>query len=658
MNSNKIKSIQLNKFRGAVKPLEIRFDVQKSMVVILGENGTGKSTIVDAIDFLFNSECGSLNEKSSTNIKTHVPSLGSSWKDMNIEASIGNLDYEKKYKFNASVSQNTKTEISVGILRRDKILKLINAPPQKRYESLKEFIDIPHIRACEKSLKGIANNINHDLKSQIKSSDDQIRNLENLWKGEGQPEEDFLLWAQNQSQKQDFELKKKDEKYKKFIDFIQSFLDSWEFLKKSNQGLSQTEEKLNLIKQQLGQEKDQNQSHEIIDILQKTVSFLEKKRSQNSRVDKCLVCEQFIESESLKTKISIRLESMQKLVHINKQYQISKDEHKIKERIFLENKRNFINLIKKFISFFDKKSSVSELNEVFEEIKSYFEKNLFIKTDINFFINLKKENLISKAENNKIKEMEKKEINSQILLDYPVNLEKAEIFFKNVNLIFQKTVDLCEINAKTLHQLSLIKTTYVNFKKTQKKIEQLSDKEAFFKNVLKIVEKERKRYVENVLNSISRDVENLYLRFHPEEGFNAINLTLVPRRQSSLEIKADFQSEENVPPQAYFSDSHLDTLGICIFLAMAKYFKNNVIILDDVLASVDQSHINRFMNIAFDENKHFNQIIFTTHSKALYEKYKFPCKTDVSIQFIELSPFWSLEQGIKIQPVSSESQLG
>jgi len=44
---------------------------------------------------------------------------------------------------------------------------------------------------------------------------------------------------------------------------------------------------------------------------------------------------------------------------------------------------------------------------------------------------------------------------------------------------------------------------------------------------------------------------------------------LDPKKKASLEIAANFFSLENAPPAAYFSDSQLDTLGLCIFIVIA-----------------------------------------------------------------------------------------
>ena len=62
----RIESITLEKFKGATNNVTIDFDTSKPVVIIFGENGSGKSTIIDAIDFVFNDSFGSIDQRSTT----------------------------------------------------------------------------------------------------------------------------------------------------------------------------------------------------------------------------------------------------------------------------------------------------------------------------------------------------------------------------------------------------------------------------------------------------------------------------------------------------------------------------------------------------------------------------------------------------------------
>lgn len=608
MSQEKIQSINLNKFRGATKPLEISFDPKKSMIMIFGENGTGKSTIIDSMDFIFNKKCGSLKEKSSTNIKNHLPSVGSSPKE--VEVSIRSQKHEWKGKLNGSKPEikGNINNFAVGILRRDTILKLVNAEPSERYEFLKGFIELSYIRFSEESLKKCINDIGNNLDRKIIFKENQENNLKQSWEKEGRPESDYLKWIEEESKKEASKLKEKTNQYNQCIINIKKCFEAWNQFKELKAKVSEQKKQLSEAQDKLKEieEKGQGQSKETMSILKETHSFLEKKNT-----DECPACEQPIDPKNLKERIAIRLEEMQDLVVSTENYTKVKKEYDFLEKDFLKSKKEFTTSIKSLIKFLENEKTTDEMKKDFN-ISEY-----------------------------------------QFLIEGEIDLKKTDILFGKAKIILKTFEDIYNKDNRSLHQLNLIKTSLKSLKETKQKIEELNNKKEFLNRILQIIKNERKSYVENILNSISNDIENLYSKLHPEEGLCNIKLFLNPTYQASLEIKSNFQNKSDIPPQAYFSDSHLDTLGICVFIAMAKYFKNNIIVLDDVLTSIDQPHIERFIQILHDENKYFNQIILTTHYRPWREKYKFYRHPSSNIQLIELYPFWTIEKGIR----SSQTKL-
>jgi len=144
------------------------------------------------------------------------------------------------------------------------------------------------------------------------------------------------------------------------------------------------------------------------------------------------------------------------------------------------------------------------------------------------------------------------------------------------------------------------------------------------KRALEVVESERKKYADKILHDIADDVSRLYEKVHPGEGLNKISLDLDPVRRASLEIAADFQGQQGAPPQAYFSDSHLDTLGLCVFLALARRETPGeaILVLDDVLGSMDEPHVERLIEMLYEKAGKFRQSIITTHYRPWREKFR------------------------------------
>jgi hypothetical protein len=130
---------------------------------------------------------------------------------------------------------------------------------------------------------------------------------------------------------------------------------------------------------------------------------------------------------------------------------------------------------------------------------------------------------------------------------------------------------------------------------------------------------------------------------------NKISLELDPNKRASLEIGASFCGETGAPPQAYFSDSHLDSLGLCVFLALAGMDgpESTILVLDDVLASVDEPHVERLIEVLYVEAIKFRHCLITTHYRPWKEKLRWGWLKNGQCQFIELAK-WTNQHGMTL----------
>ena len=183
-----------------------------------------------------------------------------------------------------------------------------------------------------------------------------------------------------------------------------------------------------------------------------------------------------------------------------------------------------------------------------------------------------------------------------------------------------------------------------------------------YEKVLEAIADERKAFVDAILKAIAKRVGELYEAVHPGEGLSKIELQLDPNKKSSLEIGAPFPGATDAPPQAFFSDSHLDTLGLCMFLALAELDspKDKIIVLDDVLGSVDEPHVTRLIQMLYEEADRFQHCLVTTHYKPWREQYRWGHLKDGECHFVELIG-WTHAHGIKhwksIPPVERLREL-
>jgi len=85
------------------------------------------------------------------------------------------------------------------------------------------------------------------------------------------------------------------------------------------------------------------------------------------------------------------------------------------------------------------------------------------------------------------------------------------------------------------------------------------------------------------------------------------------------------------------------------FYFSSKYFitEDTILILDDVVTSVDGPHLDRFMNLLHAEAGNFNQVIVTTHCRPWRDRYRWAKGPAANIQVIELGP-WTLNNGLQL----------
>jgi predicted ATPase len=123
-----------------------------------------------------------------------------------------------------------------------------------------------------------------------------------------------------------------------------------------------------------------------------------------------------------------------------------------------------------------------------------------------------------------------------------------------------------------------------------------------------------------VLSRMADTVLDYYIRLHDVDGAECTKvefLTTGRARAGGLRFVIDFlNSASGSDPRAFLSDGHLDSLGLCLYLATAKLFNTPgmPLVLDDVLTSADREHRHRVADLLLEEFGEF-QLIVTTHDE-------------------------------------------
>lgn len=162
----------------------------------------------------------------------------------------------------------------------------------------------------------------------------------------------------------------------------------------------------------------------------------------------------------------------------------------------------------------------------------------------------------------------------------------------------------------------------------------------------KIYTEAKDRVLENLYKDVNKDFVGYYKFLHGDDE-NKFFAELKPDG-SQLDFKVDFYGRGTHHPRALHSEGHQDSMGLCLFLALNKRIcedKVKLVILDDVVMSIDAGHrrnVCRLLTEQFPDH----QFIITTHNRTWARQLN----TDGVVKKQNMVEFkgWTVESGPKI----------
>jgi energy-coupling factor transporter ATP-binding protein EcfA2 len=141
---------------------------------------------------------------------------------------------------------------------------------------------------------------------------------------------------------------------------------------------------------------------------------------------------------------------------------------------------------------------------------------------------------------------------------------------------------------------------------------------ALAETVFDAYQQKQKEDLGNLLRQISGRVAKIYSALHPGEDLDAVSIE--PWTAKGVELAINFYGSRQRPPHGVLSESHLNSLAIALFLAMAESFNEKLgfLILDDVINSFDVEHRGRLAELLADGFGDW-QLIVLTHDQQFFE---------------------------------------
>ncbi len=150
-----------------------------------------------------------------------------------------------------------------------------------------------------------------------------------------------------------------------------------------------------------------------------------------------------------------------------------------------------------------------------------------------------------------------------------------------------------------------------------------------------------------IIKTISADIQGLWAKIHPNEPIEDVKLYLPEETDKSIDISLKFYGLEQPSPRLTLSEGHRNSLGLCIFLALARLGdnKHRCIFLDDIVSSFDRWHRGNIINLLLEDLSD-RQVLLFTHDREWFQELRVFLPTE-KWKFLVLKPWRSPSIGLQ-----------
>ena len=607
----KLLELEIHNFRG-IRDLTIA--PRGENFLIYGPNGSGKSAVVDALDFLLTGQISRMKGKGTKDItlKKHGPHVDYSVKDAWIKANVKihgleepveikrSLDHPNRLICENSIRDLINPVIELAsrgqhVLTRREILNYVTADSGTRGKQIQTLLKITDVEKTRNTLVKVKNTLKNNyigaksslntISAAINSNigitnydEEKILDFVNINRNvlDGNPLQDL----KSNSIKEGIEAQALSRDITVNIQLLKIDLKKVHEINsdKNKESLSNIDLELRELKAKISSD---HRMEDALDHLKLTRLGLDLLGPESS----CPLCDTPWETgnlkEHLKHKIEIFKESAQNLDRLNE----------LTDELILE-----VNHTLASLNEIIKSAEILELEKNVRALKSWTN-----ELDILLSV-LEDENYPDPRFSEEMVEVLFAPNNLDVILDNicSVAIEKSpepseeQTAWDNLTRI--------EENLKN-YEISIIDCT--------KSFESYKKSEIIYNTFLE----SRDKILNRLYSEIKDRFVELYRELHldDERGFKAIIMS----EGAGVDFKVDFHGRGVNSPNALHSEGHQDSMGICLYLALAERLTQgfiDLIILDDVMMSVDAPHRREICNLLANFFKG-RQFFITTHDQ-------------------------------------------
>ncbi len=192
---------------------------------------------------------------------------------------------------------------------------------------------------------------------------------------------------------------------------------------------------------------------------------------------------------------------------------------------------------------------------------------------------------------------------------------------------------------------TFLKVPVVN--RLQRKIDAISGLVAALDSAESDIREEIRARTTSIIQSISANIQALWSRLHPNEPIENVELYLPEDSEKSVDIGLKFFGVEQDSPRLTLSEGHRNSLGLCIFIALASAGggSGRPIILDDIVSSLDRGHRGNVTRLLMEDLSE-RQVLLLTHDREWFQELRVVLPCD-KWRFLVLRPWTSPDVGIQ-----------
>jgi energy-coupling factor transporter ATP-binding protein EcfA2 len=600
-----IERIALRYFRGATRPVELAFDGDGSLLLIYGENGAGKSTLVDAIDLVCNRSAGSVADRPSASARQHLATLGHTPGELAVELTCGGQTWSGVWEGRGIVVDGPGPPPVAYVLRRRQLLRLIEALPAERYKELQRFIDVSGVERAEEALKDAARGAQARFEAANRRQEAALAALAELWEAEGRPDEvggSALAWARERAEA-DLEVTRQ---LARDLDWLGGCIDAAAAAREAFHAARDEAAQRAAARDRLaaaGEQDGVGEAGAVLAMLHQVEAVLDAGDPAG-----CPVCRQEIDLPRLRAEVGRRIAALAETEAAARALGAAQTAATAAAAIAARARDQFLQAGRTLAT----EARASTLEGVIRMGIPWDEYPLLPGAASEAAL-AQAESLLERF--TRVREgIRKRRARAEADLGQ----------YHAVRQHWERVTTAADAIAADRHLHGRLARAH------------------------QLVRAQRVAFTQALLDRVAAECNRRYRALHPDEPLGLSGFRLDANRRASLLQEAYFLGEADLSPQAYFSESHLDTLGFVLFLTLARLYSGGdaILVLDDVFTSVDAAHTDRLLDLLAAESRCFRQVVVTTHSRSWWEGALAHPALAPGAEPVQLLP-WSPDTGIR-----------